>query len=111
MPPLIAVALVIDPQAFLDSFTHLDWVSVGSIAYIVYLSTLFCFAAWSGLLGRYPVSTVAPFTLLVPVFGFLGSTVLLGEPLQVWKLIASSLVIAGLCLNLFGARLFRLAHP
>ncbi len=111
VPPLVAVALIIDRQAFLDSFTHLDWVSAGSIAYIVYLSTLFGFAAWAGLLGRYPVSTVAPFTLLVPVFGFFGSAVLLGEPLQGWKLIASSLVIAGLCLNLFGPRLFRPARP
>ena len=64
----------------LASFAGLDWVSAGPIAYIVYLSTLFCFAAWSRLLGLYPVSTVAPFTLLVPVFGFLGSAVLLGEP-------------------------------
>lgn len=106
LPPLLAVALVLDPQHFISSFAGLDWVSVGSIAYIVYLSTLFGFAAWSGLLARYPVSTVAPFTLLVPVFGFLGSAVLLGEPLQGWKLAASSLVIAGLCINLFGPRLF-----
>jgi O-acetylserine/cysteine efflux transporter len=106
LPPLAAVALLVDRDAFLASFVGLDWVSLGSIAYIVYLSTLFCFAAWSTLLGRYPVSTVAPFTLLVPVFGFLGSAVLLGEPLQDWKLAASGLVVAGLCLNLFGPRLF-----
>jgi len=107
LPPLLAVALVLDHDAFVASFTGLDWISVGAIAYIVYLSTLFCFASWSGLLARYPVSTVAPFTLLVPVFGFLGSAVLLGEPLQGWKLVASGLVIAGLCLNLFGPRLAR----
>ncbi len=111
LPPLLIVALVLDYDASVASFTGLDWISVGSIAYIVYLSTLFCFAAWSGLLARYPVSTVAPFTLLVPVFGFLGSAVLLGEPLQGWKLIASGLVIAGLCLNLFGPRLSRLIRP
>ncbi|MEQ1951203.1 EamA family transporter [Mesorhizobium yinganensis] len=106
LPPLAVVAMVLDPENFVSSFTGLDWVSAGAIAYIVYLSTLFCFAAWSRLLGLYPVSTVAPFTLLVPVFGFLGSAVLLGEPLQGWKLAASSLVIAGLCVNLFGPRLF-----
>lgn len=106
LPPLAIVALLIDRETFLASFTGLDWVSLGSIAYIVYLSTLFCFAAWGTLLGRYPVSTVAPFTLLVPVFGFLGSAMLLGEPLQGWKLAASGLVVAGLCLNLFGPRLF-----
>lgn len=37
--------------------------------------------------------------------GFLGSAMLTGEPLQGWKLAASSLVIADLCLNLTGPRL------
>ena len=104
LPVLLAVALVLDPEHLVSSFTSLDWVSIGSIAYIVYLSTLLGFAVWAGLLARYPVSTVAPFTLLVPVFGFLGSTVLLGGPLQGGKLGGSSLVIAGLCINLFGSR-------
>jgi len=107
VPPLLAVALLLEPEAFVRSFTHLDWVSAGSIAYIVYISTLFAFAAWSWLLGRYPVATVAPFTLLVPVFGFLGSAALLGEPMEPWKFSAAALVIAGLVINLFGARLSR----
>jgi O-acetylserine/cysteine efflux transporter len=111
LPPLLAVALIVDREHFVSSFTGLDWVSAASIAYIVYLSTLFGFAAWSRLLGHYPVSTVAPFTLLVPVFGFLGSAVLLGEPLQDWKLFASSLVIAGLGFNLFGPRLISTRRP
>ena len=111
LPPLLAVALVLDPGQFIGSFSGLDWISAGSIAYIVYLSTLFGFAAWSSLLSLYPVSTVAPFTLLVPVFGFLGSAVLLGEPLQGWKLLASGLVVAGLGLNLFGPRLFPVRRP
>ena len=68
--------------------------------------TLLGGAIWSWLLGRHPATVVAPFTLLVPVFGFLGSAVLLGEPLQGWKLAASGLVVAGLGLNLFGPRLF-----
>jgi O-acetylserine/cysteine efflux transporter len=99
------VAFALEGRDLLTSFVGLDWVSVGSIAYIVYLSTLFGFAAWSGLLARYPLTMVGPFTLLVPVFGFLGSAALLGEPLQGWKLAASGLVTAGLCLNLFGPRL------
>ena len=106
-PPLLAVALILDPQGLAASFTGLDWTSLGAIAYLVYISTLFCFGAWSLLLALYPVATVAPFTLLVPVFGFLGSAVLLGEAIQPWKLLASALIIAGLILNVFGQRLFR----
>lgn len=106
-PPLLAVALILDSQGLAASFTELDWTSLGAIAYLVYISTLFCFGAWSLLLSLYPVATVAPFTLLVPVFGFLGSAVLLGEAIQPWKLLASALIIAGLLLNVFGQRLFR----
>lgn len=106
-PPLLAVALILDPQGLAASFSGLDWTSLGAIAYLVYISTLFCFGAWSLLLSLYPVATVAPFTLLVPVFGFLGSAVLLGEAIQPWKLLASALIIAGLLLNVFGQRLFR----
>lgn len=106
-PPLLAVALILDPQGLAASFSGLDWTSLGAIAYLVYISTLFCFGAWSLLLSLYPVATVAPFTLLVPVFGFLGSAVLLGEAIQPWKLLASALIIAGLILNVFGQRLFR----
>ncbi|MBX3598669.1 MAG: EamA family transporter [Rhizobiaceae bacterium] len=108
IPPLLGIALVLEPAAFMNSFTQFDWVSVGSIAYIVYIATLFGFVVWSSLLARYPVAMIAPFTLLVPVFGFLGSSVLLGEPMQPWKLAAAALVIAGLVINLFGARFSRL---
>lgn len=108
IPPLLVAALLLDPQGLVTSFTHLDWVSIGSIAYIVYISTLFGFAGWSSLLARYPVATVAPFTLLVPVFGFLGAAVLLGEPLQPWKFGAAALIIAGLLLNMYGAKLVAL---
>lgn len=71
IPPLLATALVVDPQGLAASFVGLDWISLGAIAYLVYISTLFGFGAWSRLLSLYPVATVAPFTLLVPVFGFL----------------------------------------
>lgn len=107
IPPLLATALLLDSGGLMRSFTHLDWVSVGSIAYIVYISTLFGFAGWSLLLACYPVASVAPFTLLVPVFGFIGSAVLLGEPLQAWKFAAGALVLTGLLVNMFGGRAAR----
>jgi O-acetylserine/cysteine efflux transporter len=108
---LLALALLLDPQGLATSFTDLDWVSIGSIAYIVYLSTHFGFAVWARLLGTYPVAMVAPFTLLVPISGFIGSAVLLDEEIEPWKIGAGLLVIAGLCINLFGRRLFARRAP
>jgi O-acetylserine/cysteine efflux transporter len=105
-PPLLLVSIVIDGlDKLIYSLEHLSWLSVVSIAYIVYPTTLFGFAAWSWLLSKYPASMVAPFTLLVPIFGILSSIIFLGEPLQSWKLIAAALVISGLCINLLIPRL------
>ncbi len=81
--------------------------TVFSVAYIVYGSTLVAYSLWSWLLVRHPASTVAPFTLLVPVLGLFSSALLLNERLYAWKLYAAVLVILGLALNVFGPRWWR----
>jgi O-acetylserine/cysteine efflux transporter len=47
---------------------------------------------------------VTPMALLVPVFGFAASALLLNEALPGWKLGAAALVMAGLGLNLLASR-------
>lgn len=68
------------------------WQSVGN--------TMFGYGCWGWLLARYPAATVAPMSLLVPVFGFAASSLWLGEPLQAWKIAAGLLVLTGLAVNL-----------
>jgi len=63
------------------------------------------YGVWNWLLSRYPVSTVVPFTLLIPIFGMAGSTLFMNESFQPWKMAATALVIAGLCINLLVPRL------
>lgn len=67
------------------------WQSVGN--------TIFGYASWAWLLARHPAATIAPLSLLVPVFGMGASAILLSEPLTSWKLQAAVLVMAGLALN------------
>ena len=43
--------------------------------------------------------------LMVPVFGMGSSALVLGEPLQSWKLQAAGLVMTGLAINLLWPRL------
>lgn len=105
-PPLLAIALIVEgPDKVLYTFQHLDWLSGGAVLYITYLSTLFGFVAWSWLLHHHPLGMVTPFTLLVPIFGILSSVLVLGEPLQLWKICAALLVIVGPCINLLGPRM------
>ncbi len=111
-PPLLALSFFMEQGSWnIDVISHLSWLTIGAIGYMVYPVTLLGFAAWSWLFSRYPAATVAPFTLLVPVFGFGTSTLVLGEPLSQWKINAAMLVIMGLCINLFGPRLALRTRP
>ena len=107
VPPLLALSLWLEgPAAIMQGLSH---AGVGTWAAVLWQSvgnTLFGYGAWAWLLARYPAATVSPMALLVPVFGIGASALLLGEPLQGWKLLAAALVIGGLALNLLWPRLW-----
>ncbi|MHA7775567.1 EamA family transporter [Roseibium sp. M-1] len=101
--PLLILSLVLEgPGTYAAMLQNLTWSGASALLYVVYPTTLLGFSIWSALLARYPAATVAPFTLLVPVIGFLSAALVLGETLQPWKIAAAVLVVAGLCVNLFG---------
>ncbi len=105
-PPLLAASLIFEgTDQILYSLHHLDWLSVGAVAYIVCLATWFAFGSWNWLLQRYPLPIIAPFTLLVPIIGMISSALCLNEVIQTWKIVAACLVLGGLCINLLGPRL------
>ena len=101
VPPLVLAALALEgwrpvaaalAAASPGVWAAVAWQSVGN--------TLFGYAAWGWLLSRHPAATVTPLAMLVPVFGMSASALLLGEPLQPWKLAAAALVLGGLALNI-----------
>lgn len=62
-------------------------------------STLVGATLWGVLLRTYDVTKVAPFSLLIPVFGISGSWFFLGETLSGATILACCLVFAGLIIN------------
>lgn len=103
--PLFALALLTGGTAvYVSSWQGLDAGAVASVLYQVYPVTLAGYWVWNGLLRTYPMSTVAPLSLLVPVFGILGSVVIFGETLPALKLTAIILIISGLSISTFGPR-------
>ena len=84
--------------------SQLDYRAVLSILFQVYPNTLFGYWVWNSLMKRYPVSTVAPLSLLVPVFGLLGSAMIFNETLSLNKIVAVVLIVSGLGVGLYGQR-------
>jgi O-acetylserine/cysteine efflux transporter len=105
VPPLALLSLVMDGWPAIGSglaaMTPATWAAV---AWQAAGNTLFGYGAWGWLLARYPAASVAPTSLLVPVFGMASTALWLGEPLPPWKLMAALLIIGGLAVNIQAQR-------
>lgn len=58
---------------------QLNAMTLFSLAFQVYAATHFSYWGWNLLLREYPISRVAPLSLLIPVFGIFSSMVILGQ--------------------------------
>lgn len=101
--PLLALSLLFEgPSEDLAAVRALDWSGLGAIAYVAWFTTLFGFGAWGFLLRTYDASAVAPFSLLVPVFGMSSAALLLGEGVSPLRWLAAVLLVGGVALTSFG---------
>ena len=108
VPPLVVLAVIFEGwPAIAAGLARADAVTWAAVALQSVGNTMFGYAVWGWLLSRYPTATVAPMSLLVPVFGMAASAVVLHEALPSWKLAAAGLVMAGLALNTFWPRISR----
>jgi len=107
IPLFLLDGLVNGSAGYHALFTQLDVKAVLSILFQVYPNTLLGYWVWNWLLKHYPVSTVAPLSLLVPVFGILGSVAIFGETVSPQKIAALLLIVAGLAVGLYGQRVVR----
>ena len=80
--------------------------AIGAVFFMAYFGTVFAFTAWNWLLRQYPAATVAPFALLIPVFGFSSMAVTFGERISTLTMVGALVVFVGLAINVFGAKLF-----
>ncbi|MER7957692.1 EamA family transporter [Streptomyces sp. NPDC096030] len=98
--PLLALSLLLEgPDRDLAALRGLDWAGVGVVLYVAWVVTVFGFGAWGWLLRRYPASSVAPFSLLVPVFGMSSAALFLGEGVSPLRWCAAALLVGGVALT------------
>ncbi|SAK77010.1 permease [Caballeronia temeraria] len=110
--PFLALSLIFEGPARIESsLASVPLVSVFAILYLAFVATIVGYSLWGKLLARYPAGSVAPFSLLVPVIGLASAAVFLGEGLSAAQVAGAALVMAGLAVNVFGARLVRRILP
>ena len=102
--PMLAVSLAVEgPSQLAASFTGLEErqgvLALGGLAFTVVVATLLGSGIWTALMARHPSSTVAPFSMLVPVVGIGSSWLLLGDPTSVVEVGLGTVVVAGVLLG------------
>lgn len=101
IPLFLMAGWVHGNAAFVNLPANLDLIAVLSLLFQVYLATHFAYWGWNSLLKSYPVSTVAPLSLLIPVFGIASSMWILGERVSTPNLIFITVIITGLAVGLY----------
>ena len=106
-PPLLLASWLMEGEAkwqlAANAFTLK---TLMTILFQSYPNTILGFGIWSMLMKKYEAATIAPFSLLVPVAGMTSAALILDEQLHWWKIAAGLLVLSGLALNQFGARIW-----
>lgn len=106
-PALLIASLVLEPGAITSLFDLRAgdlWAVVWVTFVLAIPTTVVAFAIWVWLLRTYHAATVMPFALLVPIFGFGGAAIFLGEKWSLGIGFGAVLVLAGLVVNVYGDR-------
>ena len=97
--PMAGLSLLFEgPDRVLATLSGLTLSGILSVLYIAWASTIVGFTLWVYLLKQYSASLVAPFSLMVPIFGIAVSALVLGEALSVLEIAAGILTLIGLLL-------------
>lgn len=103
--PLFALsALVEGPRQGWEALRTVTWPAAGAVAFVGVVATVVGFGVWGYLIRTYSASTVAPISLLVPVFGMASAAMLLGERITPLRLVAAALIIAGVLAGVLTGR-------
>ena len=106
--PLFALAFLRAGPEQLEALNSLaNGAVIFSVLFQAYPVTLFGYWVWNRLLVKYPLSTAAPLTFLVPIFGLLGSAIFYQEQIGLVKALACLLIIVGLIIGLLKAEKFK----
>ena len=99
IPLLLLSCYIYGHEEFSQSFSTFTLTSFWALLYAGFCAGLLGYTIWGHLLKKYPATIVAPFSLLVPVFGISFAYYTINEMLTPTSILGSLLVIFGLIVN------------
>jgi O-acetylserine/cysteine efflux transporter len=109
LPPLAifsVLTLIVDgPSVVGAALRNISASTLLAVLYLALVATILATSIWNDLLQRHSANVVAPFSLLVPWFGLASAALLLDEKLLPQQWLGALILMLGLLLNVFGARI------
>ncbi|MCP4318962.1 MAG: EamA family transporter [Hyphomicrobiales bacterium] len=99
-PQLFVMSLIFEGN-HLASIKSADWFVWSAVLYLGLIMTVVGYGMWYSLVRKHPVSVVAPFLLMLPVFSVAGGVLFLDERLTTQVMIGGAVVISGVGFILF----------
>jgi O-acetylserine/cysteine efflux transporter len=97
IPQSLVASLIFEQGqiAAIASATPIDWIRFVAFAVGGFV---IAYSLWYGLLRRYRVDQVIPFTLLMPIAGVVAGGLMLGETISAMALLGGAVILAGLAI-------------
>ena len=96
--PLLALSVVVEgPEQITSALADAPgaWAANVGLSYTVVLASIVGSGIWTSLLARNSASSVAPFSMLVPVAGLGSAWLILSERPSGWELLGGVLIVTG----------------
>ena len=93
-PQLIVLSFIFE-SGQIDAVAAGGWELVATLAYTVIAASIVAHSMWYGLVQKYPLNAVVPFSMLIPIVGVSAGLLILEEPLTWQKAAGGTLPLAG----------------
>lgn len=103
--PLLVFSLIFENDQW-QRLSHISMLGAGAILYNAFVSTILGFGLMGYLVKIYSPNKVAPYALLVPVFGLAAGYALLGETLDGISILSCAIVMLGLLYPRYAPAIF-----
>lgn len=103
--PLLGLSVVFEGAGRgWTALVNVTWPAVGAVFFVGLVATVAGFGVWGWLIRTYSASTIAPFSLLVPVFGMTTAALFTGERVTPLRVLAGALIVGGVLYGLTRTR-------
>ncbi|WP_380177506.1 DMT family transporter [Kalamiella sp. sgz302252] len=106
--PLVGFSSYVMESGQLTSLVHASWRGWFAILYSAVCSSIVAYSLWYGLLRIYNVNLIMPYSLLTPVLSVIMGVLVLGDSMNLFKVVGSLLVVFGTAIAVINLRNLRM---